>query len=187
MLRGQCHVQGHALFTRQAGGLNPCPQIDFTGGFNSFMAAAFGIESVQGTYGQPFSKLLLLAADSPERRHRSATHQLYCTLPAQPKWQLSWRFLDCTVSVKDPEGSDVILLSRADPFLNDQNYVLSVLTLEELGATGNKVRLSRPALPSLPFTACIDQQDRVARHSKVTVHLHFFVLPFPLGPYSCEE
>ena len=27
----------------------------------------------------------------------------------------------------------------ADPFLNDQNFVLSVLTLEELGATGNKV------------------------------------------------
>jgi hypothetical protein len=41
-----------------------------------------------------------------------------------------------------PEGSKggtVILLSRADPFLNDQNFVLSVLTLEELGATGNKV------------------------------------------------
>ena len=27
----------------------------------------------------------------------------------------------------------------ADPFLNDQNFVLSVLSLEELGATGNKV------------------------------------------------
>ena len=26
----------------------------------------------------------------------------------------------------------------ADPFLNDQNFVLSVLSLEELGATGNK-------------------------------------------------
>ena len=26
----------------------------------------------------------------------------------------------------------------ADPFLNDQNYILSVLSLEELGATGNK-------------------------------------------------
>ena len=25
-----------------------------------------------------------------------------------------------------------------DPFMNDQNFVLSVLTLEELGATGNK-------------------------------------------------
>lgn len=27
----------------------------------------------------------------------------------------------------------------ADPFKNDQNYILSVLSLEELGATGNKV------------------------------------------------
>lgn len=27
----------------------------------------------------------------------------------------------------------------ADPFLNDQNFILSVLSLEELGATGNKV------------------------------------------------
>ena len=26
----------------------------------------------------------------------------------------------------------------ADPFLNDQNFILSVLSLEELGATGNK-------------------------------------------------
>ena len=57
---------------------------------------------------------------------------------------MSWQFLDCAVSVKRPEGSDANLLSRADPFLNDQNYVLSVLTLEELGATGNKVRLLRP-------------------------------------------
>ena len=29
----------------------------------------------------------------------------------------------------------------ADPFLNDVNFVLSVLTLEEGGATGNKVRI----------------------------------------------
>lgn len=28
----------------------------------------------------------------------------------------------------------------ADPFLNDQNFILSVLSLEELGATGNKVK-----------------------------------------------
>lgn len=27
----------------------------------------------------------------------------------------------------------------ADPFLNGQNFILSVLSLEELGATGNKV------------------------------------------------
>ena len=30
------------------------------------------------------------------------------------------------------------LCCAADPFLNDQNFVLSVLSLEELGATGNK-------------------------------------------------
>ena len=32
------------------------------------------------------------------------------------------------------------LLMRADPFANDESFVLSVLTLEELGATGNKAR-----------------------------------------------
>ena len=38
----------------------------------------------------------------------------------------------------------------ADPFLNDQNFVLSVLTLEELGATGNKVSpYQTPCLPHL--------------------------------------
>ncbi len=30
-----------------------------------------------------------------------------------------------------------ILSFTADPFLNDVNFVLSVLTLEELGATGD--------------------------------------------------
>lgn len=28
-----------------------------------------------------------------------------------------------------------------DPFMNDQNYVLSVLSLEEVGARGNKVSM----------------------------------------------
>jgi hypothetical protein len=72
--------QGHALFTRQAGGANPCPTIDFTGGFNQFFARAYGLNgTVEQTYGTAFN-----------------------------------------------------------PFLNDQNFFLSVLTLEELGATGNK-------------------------------------------------
>ena len=75
-------VQGHALFVRQAGGVLPCPQVDFTGGFNGFLAAAYnlGNRSVEEVFGSPF-----------------------------------------------------------DPFMNDQNFVLSVLTLEEFGATGNKV------------------------------------------------
>ena len=29
----------------------------------------------------------------------------------------------------------------ADPFGNDENFLLSMVTLEELGATGNKVKL----------------------------------------------
>ena len=75
-------VQGHALFVRQAGGVLPCPQVDFVGGFNGFFAAAYnlGKRSIEEAFGSPFN-----------------------------------------------------------PFLNDQNFVVSVLTLEEFGATGNKV------------------------------------------------
>lgn len=75
-------LQGHALFTRQAGSTIPCPLVDFDGGFNAFFAAAYGLadgETVESHFGTAF-----------------------------------------------------------DPFLNDQNFVLSVLSLEELGATGNK-------------------------------------------------
>ena len=52
-------LQGHVLFTRQAGALNPCPLVDFTGGFNGFFAAAYGVPSVQAKYGAPFSMPLL--------------------------------------------------------------------------------------------------------------------------------
>lgn len=74
--------QGHALLTRHAGSANPCPVIDFDGGFNAWMAYAYGLpkgQTVEQKFGKPF-----------------------------------------------------------DPFLNDQNFILSVLSLEELGATGNK-------------------------------------------------
>ena len=82
-------MQGHALFTRAAGSTIPCPAIDFVGGFNQFMAAAYGLPegtTIEEEYGAAF-----------------------------------------------------------DPFMNDQNYVLCVLTLEELGATGN-LGLSQIAL-----------------------------------------
>lgn len=49
-------MQGHALFTRQAGGTNPCPLVDFTGGFNKFMAAAYGVSSVQDKFGAAFGE-----------------------------------------------------------------------------------------------------------------------------------
>ena len=42
----EVRLQGHAPFTHQAGGTNPCPQVDFTGGFNKFMAAVYGVDSV---------------------------------------------------------------------------------------------------------------------------------------------
>lgn len=72
--------QGHALLTRQAGSVIPCPLIDFDGGFNAFFAAAYQLNgTVKEKYGVAF-----------------------------------------------------------DPFKNDVNFVLSVLSLEELGATGNK-------------------------------------------------
>ena len=71
-------LQGHALFTRQAGGANPCPPTDPVGGFNAFFARAYGLNgTVQDAFGSAF-----------------------------------------------------------DPFLNDQNFFLAVVTLEELGATG---------------------------------------------------
>ena len=77
-------LQGHALFTRQAGGANPCPLMDFVGGFNAFFARAYGLPgTVEETYGQAFN-----------------------------------------------------------PFLNDQNFFISVVTLEELGATGNFLNMS---------------------------------------------
>ena len=82
-------VQGHALFTRAAGSTIPCPAIDFVGGFNQFLAAAYGL----------------------------------------------------------PEGTTIEEEFGAafDPFMNDQNFVLCVTTLEELGATGN-LGLSQIAL-----------------------------------------
>ena len=52
------HVQGHALFTRQAGGDLPCPALDFTGGFNQFMAAAYNLtgKTIEEVYGAPFGE-----------------------------------------------------------------------------------------------------------------------------------
>lgn len=51
-------MQGHALFTRQAGGNNPCPALDFTGGFNQFMAAAYNLtgQTVEEKFGAPFGE-----------------------------------------------------------------------------------------------------------------------------------
>ena len=56
-------MQGHALFTRQAGGKNPCPVLNFTA-FNQFYAAAYGLDpapganSIQRTFGANFEPFL---------------------------------------------------------------------------------------------------------------------------------
>lgn len=51
-----------------------------------------------------------------------------------------YQLIGSTCGSHVPENADDVLCAgAADPFLNDQNYVLCVLSLEELGATGNKV------------------------------------------------
>ena len=52
-------VQGHALFVRQAGGYLPCPLVDFTGGFNGFLGAAYGLgnSTIEEVYGSAFGML----------------------------------------------------------------------------------------------------------------------------------
>ena len=50
-------MQGHALFTRQAGSSLPCPQVDFTGGFNQWFAAAYNLtegQTIESVFGAPF-------------------------------------------------------------------------------------------------------------------------------------
>ncbi len=53
-------MQGHALFTRQAGGDLPCPALDFTGGFNQFFGAAYNLtgKTIEQVYGAAFGECL---------------------------------------------------------------------------------------------------------------------------------
>lgn len=55
-------MQGHALTVRQSGGVLPCPLVDFTGGFNAFFGAAFGLgeRSIADVYGSPFGMMSVL-------------------------------------------------------------------------------------------------------------------------------
>ena len=78
-------AQGHALFTRAAGSSQPCPAIDFTGGFNTYFAAAYGLEHTADAIKNEFGRAF-------------------------------------------------------DPFKDDESFTVAMWSLEELGATGNKVR-----------------------------------------------
>ncbi|KAK9840164.1 hypothetical protein WJX74_004488 [Apatococcus lobatus] len=75
--------QGHVTFLRHAGASLPCPLTDITGGFNKFLAQAYGLTPTATAIQEKFG-------------------------------------------------------SAFDPFQNDETFFLSVLTLEELGATGAK-------------------------------------------------
>ena len=45
MESGSClRLQGHALYTRQAGSKIPCPYVDYDKGFNAVFARAYGLE-----------------------------------------------------------------------------------------------------------------------------------------------
>ena len=45
-------MQGHALYTRQAGSKIPCPYVDYDAGFNAVFARAYGLED-----GETIAKL----------------------------------------------------------------------------------------------------------------------------------
>ena len=51
-------MQGHTLWSRQAGSSYPCPQVDFTGGFNAFLAEAYGLngQTIEQKFGKPFGE-----------------------------------------------------------------------------------------------------------------------------------
>ncbi len=82
-----CRRQGHALFTRQAGSSDPCPLVDFTGGFNAFFAAAYGLpagQTIQQKFGAAFG-----APCRYLKAHRAqwCRHVGVCTAPT---WQACW-------------------------------------------------------------------------------------------------
>lgn len=78
-------LQGHALFVRQAGGALPCPLVDFTGGFNGFLAAAYGLgnSTVEEVYGAAFGGFITLCcctAQICDIFSMSLLHKMSCTL-----------------------------------------------------------------------------------------------------------
>ncbi len=55
---GISSFQGHVTFLRHAGATSPCPLTDITGGFNKFLAVAYGLSptatAVQEKFGSAF-------------------------------------------------------------------------------------------------------------------------------------
>ena len=53
-------LQGHVTFLRHAGASLPCPLTDITGGFNKFLAQAYGLTptatAIQEKFGSAFGE-----------------------------------------------------------------------------------------------------------------------------------
>ena len=53
-------LQGHALYTRQAGSTIPCPYVDYDKGFNAVFARAYGLkdgETIAKLFGSDWGEL----------------------------------------------------------------------------------------------------------------------------------
>lgn len=53
-------LQGHALYTRQAGSTIPCPYVDYDKGFNAVFARAYGLkdgETISKIFGSDWGEL----------------------------------------------------------------------------------------------------------------------------------
>lgn len=58
-----CLLQGHALYTRQAGSTIPCPYVDYDKGFNAVFARAYGLkdgETIAKLFGSDWGEILPL-------------------------------------------------------------------------------------------------------------------------------
>ncbi len=88
-------LQGHALFTRHAGGALPCPLVNYTAGFNDVYANMYGLapgQDISVLFGAPFGEFVVI--DSPVAQCRQLTHytntlccQSLCSIIAEPAFK----------------------------------------------------------------------------------------------------
>ena len=60
-------LQGHALYTRQAGATIPCPYVDYDKGFNAVFARAYGLkdgETISKLFGKDWGTLAVMHSKS---------------------------------------------------------------------------------------------------------------------------
>lgn len=60
---GAMLLQGHALYTRQAGSTIPCPYVDYDKGFNAVFARAYGLEdgeTIAKLFGSDWGELAVM-------------------------------------------------------------------------------------------------------------------------------